>query len=353
MSEKGKEAGIAVTAEELARINRFAKKELRAEEVYTFAVKLCDNEVDRDFERFDRAALEELSELFVGRTGIFDHSWSAGGQTARIYRAAVVKAVKVSAATPTGYEAAFAALEQEAVDVIVCDSTSVDVQLKLRASVEKASGAQKERIGVVSGGASETAAKLVERAGKLNSERMVLTAPGDVRMAAAAAAVIAGESDPSVPVNGAVLAGFSGLSASYDDTQVDTLVTGGVTPLECVSGEVSIVRGITTRTTTGGAADKTWRELTTVRIVDDVIPALRASLRARFVRSKNTAQVRAAIRSQVMVELENKRAQEIIDSFGEVSVKASEDDPTVCLVEFSFAVAHGLNRIYLSAHITV
>lgn len=151
----------------------------------------------------------------------------------------------------------------------------------------------------------------------------------------------------------AVLAGFSGLSASYDDTQVDTLVTGGVTPLECVSGEVSIVRGITTRTTTGGAADKTWRELTTVRIVDDVIPALRASLRARFVRSKNTAQVRAAIRSQVMVELENKRAQEIIDSFGEVSVKASEDDPTVCLVEFSFAVAHGLNRIYLSAHITV
>lgn len=278
---------------------------------------------------------------------------------AALYRngAAVVKAVKVSAATPTGYEAAFAALEQEAVDVIVCDSTSVDVQLKLRASVEKASGAQKERIGVVSGGVGETAAKLVERAGKLNSERMVLTAPGDVRMAAAAAAVIAGESDPSVPVNGAVLAGFSGLSASYDDTQVDTLVTGGVTPLECVSGEVSIVRGITTRTTTGGAADKTWRELTTVRIVDDVIPALRASLRAslraRFVRSKNTAQVRAAIRSQVMVELENKRAQEIIDSFGEVSVKASEDDPTVCLVEFSFAVAHGLNRIYLSAHITV
>ena len=60
MSEKGKEAGIAVTAEELARINRFAKKELRAEEVYTFAVKLCDNEVDRDFERFDRAALEKL-----------------------------------------------------------------------------------------------------------------------------------------------------------------------------------------------------------------------------------------------------------------------------------------------------
>ena len=49
----------------------------------------------------------------------------------------------------------------------------------------------------------------------------------------------------------------------------------------------------------------------------------------------------------------NYALEHIIDSFGEVSVKASEDDPTVCLVEFSFAVAHGLNRIYLSAHITV
>lgn len=80
---------------------------------------------------------------------------------AALYRngAAVIKAVKVSAATPTGYEAAFAALEQETVDVIVCDSTSVDVQLKLRASVEKASGAQRERIGVVSGGASVKASE--------------------------------------------------------------------------------------------------------------------------------------------------------------------------------------------------
>lgn len=81
--------------------------------------------------------------------------------------------------------------------------------------------------------------------------------------------------------------------------------------------------------------------------------ALLAALYRNGAAVVKAVKVRAAIRSQVMVELENKRAQEIIDSFGEVSVKASEDDPTVCLVEFSFAVAHGLNRIYLSAHITV
>jgi len=34
-------------------------------------------------------------------------------------------------------------------------------------------------------------------------------------------------------------------------------------------------------------------------------------------------------------------------------VTAAADDPTVCLVEFSFAVAHGLNQIRLTVHLTV
>ena len=46
--EKNLEATGGVPAEaELAAINRFAKSPLRAEEVYTFSLRLCDNEVDR------------------------------------------------------------------------------------------------------------------------------------------------------------------------------------------------------------------------------------------------------------------------------------------------------------------
>lgn len=52
--------------EELRYINQFAKTELTEDQVYVFTVRLCDNEVDRDFERFDTAALETLGEMFVG-----------------------------------------------------------------------------------------------------------------------------------------------------------------------------------------------------------------------------------------------------------------------------------------------
>ena len=95
-------SGVPAEAE-LAEINRFAKSPLRAEEVYAFSLRLCDNEVDRDWERFDETALNALGDLFVGKSGIFDHQWTAEGQTARIYRAQVVREPAQMTAAGDGY----------------------------------------------------------------------------------------------------------------------------------------------------------------------------------------------------------------------------------------------------------
>lgn len=82
---------VAVSQEDMELINRLSRKALTASEVYTFAVRLCDNEVDRDHERFSERTLKQLAGLFVGKSGIFDHNWSAMGQSARIYRTEVVR----------------------------------------------------------------------------------------------------------------------------------------------------------------------------------------------------------------------------------------------------------------------
>lgn len=69
----------------LEKINRFARKPLTAEQVYCFSVILCDNEIDRDNEKFSIKTLNALSELFIGKTGIFDHDPKGENQRARIY----------------------------------------------------------------------------------------------------------------------------------------------------------------------------------------------------------------------------------------------------------------------------
>lgn len=73
-------------AGELAALNQLLGTKLTEEQVYFFALRLCDNHTDRDAEYFARADLERLAALFVGKTGLFDHSWSARDQAARLYR---------------------------------------------------------------------------------------------------------------------------------------------------------------------------------------------------------------------------------------------------------------------------
>ena len=77
--------------DELELINRFTRRNLAKNEVYAFSVVLCDNDVDRDGERFTTDSLYELEKLFVGKTGIIDHNPSAKNQTARIFSCKVEK----------------------------------------------------------------------------------------------------------------------------------------------------------------------------------------------------------------------------------------------------------------------
>lgn len=103
--KEGKAASGMPAEAELEAINAFAKTALTAEEVYTFSVILCDNEVDRDHERFTERTLEQLRELFVGKTGICDHDWRSSNQKARIYRTELVTDPSRRTATGVTYQA--------------------------------------------------------------------------------------------------------------------------------------------------------------------------------------------------------------------------------------------------------
>lgn len=78
------------TNADLKKINQFSKTPLTDEQIYTFELILCDNDVDRDHEAFSIDSLNELAKLFIGKTVIKDHSPSADNQVARIYDTSVI-----------------------------------------------------------------------------------------------------------------------------------------------------------------------------------------------------------------------------------------------------------------------
>lgn len=78
-----------VTKEDLRLINKYSRTELKIEDVYTFKMVCCDNQVDRDCEKFSDNALSKMAELYVGKTVLKDHEAATDNQVARIYRTAV------------------------------------------------------------------------------------------------------------------------------------------------------------------------------------------------------------------------------------------------------------------------
>ena len=93
----------AAGSDDMAKINRLTLRELAPEEVFVFKIAACNDQPDRDNERFTAHALEQLAELFIGKTVIMDHVWSAANQTARIFDSEVTESDGVHTLTLSAY----------------------------------------------------------------------------------------------------------------------------------------------------------------------------------------------------------------------------------------------------------
>lgn len=113
-----------VSQEELKLINSYTRKNLTADEVYTFSVVLCDNDIDRDNEYFTSESIEKLAQLFVGVTGIYDHDPKATNQVARIYSCRAERDTN----RKTAYGADYVSLTAKAY-IPVCDSSREIISL--------------------------------------------------------------------------------------------------------------------------------------------------------------------------------------------------------------------------------
>ena len=303
---------------------------------------------------------------YAGAQEVFGAESQLGKMLKLAYQngAGTVLAYPVAEDSAAAYSPAVSAiLAEKRSSLCVLGSALEAVQTAFCTALSGAAQQKGECIGFCGMGAA-TAAQLGARAQKLNCERVVFvgpqvyaageTAAQDGCMAAAAlAGALAAERDPALPLSGLELQGLTGVTAVYSDTEYDALVAAGVTALECEGGRVQVIRALTTRSKTGGSADKTYRELTTMLILDELIPAIRTALRTKFAHAKNNALTRKAIRNQVVLELEERVEREIIEGYDKLTVTAAQDDRTTCVVEFEFTVVQGLNRILLTAHMNV
>lgn len=260
------------------------------------------------------------------------------------------------------YESAFGILEEiDNINVVICDSTNSAVQQLLIKSVINASKNKKERIGILAAPSDQTNLNLW--ASNFNNERIILTAQNPIDsdgnvisgciLTAAMAAVISQSTDLSQSFNGVSLEGITKLNQNLTEDDVDNYITNGITPFEVIAGRAEIIRAVTSRTNTNGVADKTFKEINTILIIDKVIESVRTMLSDNVIYSMNNVATRGAISSQVTIKLQELLDAEIIDSYAMPNVYQADYDDSVCIVELDFTVVQGINQIHITVNINV
>lgn len=254
------------------------------------------------------------------------------------------------------YASALARIEQEEnIAAVVCDCADGEALEALRASVERSAQSLRERVGYCGLADAGEAAAAAQR---LNSERVVLCCPAvclegpDMPKAVYGAAALAGmvlsKNDCAYSFNGETLAAVHS-PARLAEEDIQALIRAGVTVLEPRGGGAECIRAVTTRTFAGGETDYSLRGLNAILCIDNVMQALRATLRGTRV-SGRTAQ---SIQSQAAVVLSERRDAGVIESFETPRCAADPADPAVCVVELAFRIAHVISQIHVTAHIQV
>ena len=241
--------------------------------------------------------------------------------------------------------------------IILCDSSEQSVLQVLKDKTQEASQNQRERVAVAA--VPKSNAKSVAQS--LNSERMVLCCQesgssfaGEEKSVLFSAAAVAAMLAVSQPDDRFYSRKMEGLVSTeqLEESEIETLLQSGVTVLEEVESEVVCIRCVTTRTQTGGEEDRTFVSINTVLMIDDIIRAVRVQMSA-LLKDSRIGFSENSIASQVAVILDEKVQQGFVTEFEPPVVYASEEDPTVCVVELEFHLASVPSQIYLTAHISI
>jgi phage tail sheath gpL-like len=244
----------------------------------------------------------------------------------------------------------------EQYDVICTPYNSQAALTTLRTHLDSVSGALEQRPGCGIYGHDVALATATTMAGQINSGRIVGaylrgTKSPDYELAAAYAAVVAGEEDPARPLNTLALTGIHApaVDQRLSRTEQETCLNNGVAPLEVGPGEkVQIVRAITTYTKDAQSiTDIAFLDLTTIRTLDYVRKACRERISLRFPREKLSSKTPDRVRTElldVLLKLEELEiVEEVMANKDGLIVERDLQDPNRLDAKIPTDVVNGLH----------
>jgi len=226
-------------------------------------------------------------------------------------------------------------------DIIASPFSTATALTALRTHLDAVSSPMEQRGALGFAGWPGTLATATTLATAINSGRISLgwhngsTLPA-WQIAAAYAAEVASEQDPSMPLDTLPLTGLDATDVTLRPgrTEQESALWNGVSPFEVGPGNVvQIVRAISTYTVNAqGVSDPSLLDITTIRTLDYMREAWRQRIALRFPRAKNDAKTADKVRSELLDVAYKAEDAEIIQNVDQYKnqflVEQDLQDPT-------------------------
>jgi phage tail sheath gpL-like len=233
------------------------------------------------------------------------------------------------------------------------DQTSLTA---LRTHINAVSGPQEKRRVRAVFGHTGTYAQATTLATAINSGRMLCALvpnayEASYEVAAAMAAVAAGEEDPARPLNGLELVGLipPPMANWLSETQIEAALHNGVTPTRVGPGNVvQIVRAITSYLVNANSVpDISMLDWTTIGTMDYTATAIEQRIGLRFPRDKKSARTKSRLEDETMNVLYKLEELEIVENVkkGDVLIEDDLVDPNRYNSRIKVDVVNGLHVI--------
>ena len=239
-------------------------------------------------------------------------------------------------------------------------ATDATVHALFQTHVETYSNQKLERTAIVGAdeddpvGDTSTADSLVWRAHSMNSDRMVLVAPGtDEKSGAFTAAKIVGRVagvDVATPLTYQTISSTA-ISTKYSASDKDTLVKYGVLTIEEVPQGRRIVRGITTVQDVSEAVEDSFKEYSILRIKDYINSNIRSILESTYIGKKGVFGVESQIQATAASILGRLKESEIIVGYRNIRVIKDVNNPKVFFVNYQVAPINPINWIFVTTEL--
>ncbi len=144
------------------------------------------------------------------------------------------------------------------------------------------------------------------------------------------------------------------INLSLDPSKQEDIMSHGISLFEKNYSSISLIRAFSSNAFgSDGTSVSFFRNIHSILSIDKIIPHIRQNLKQNIHNFFSNSSTIDSIKSIVICDLDLFKSNNLISDYKNPSVSFDKSDPSICFVTISFSLSFSINKIFITANISI